>query len=122
MQIINEEYKRKEIKKEREDFENKLPTIQSDCEVVEDFKWQDDYILNKKESILELISIMESIEHTFEYDAYVYSLGYKERNNILSIVSKLKNRLLEMDSSLEDVYRVLIQSHKWIEDMKELED
>ena len=122
MNIISEEYKRKEIDKKLDDFENKLPTIKSDCGVLRDVEWQNDYILNRKETILELLSIMESIKDTFECDAYVYSIGYKEVENILSIVSKLKNRLLELDSSIEDDYRVLIQSHQWIEDQKELLD
>lgn len=122
MQIISGEYKREEIKKEMQDFENKLETIKSDCGVLRDVKWQNYYILNRKETILELISIMESIENTFDYDVFVYSLGHKEMENILSMVSKLKNRLLEIDSSLEDVYRELIQCHQWIEDQKELEE
>lgn len=121
MQIFEEEHQRKEIEKEQEEFEKKLEEIKSECEVLRDIGWQKHYIVCQKVSILELISIMKFIEYELEEDFFARSLCEKDYEDIVGLISQLKNRLIEIDSSLEEKYRILIEAHQWIEDEKELE-
>lgn len=122
MQIIDEDYARKQIEKQLDDFKNKLPIIKTDCRVLRDVEWQNDYILYQKESVLELTSIMEYIEYQLEDDFFASSLCEKDANDIVGLISQLKNKLLEIDSSLEEKYKTLIEAHQWIEDQKEVLD
>ena len=87
-----------------------------------DVEWQNDYILYQKESVLELTSIMEYIEYQLEDDFFASSLCEKDANDIVGLISQLKNKLLEIDSSLEEKYKTLIEAHQWIEDQKEVLD
>ena len=84
MQIIDEDYARKQIEKQLDDFKNKLPIIKTDCGVLRDVEWQNDYILYQKESVLELTSIMEYIEYQLEDDFFASSLCEKDANDIRS--------------------------------------
>jgi DNA-binding ferritin-like protein (Dps family) len=118
MRIIDEDYYREEIEKEMQDFENRLKTISADYVDVE---WQTEYILNRKRTILELKSIINCIGSDLEI-WLTEAIGYKEHSNILDIIDKLRTRLLEIESSTEDLYKELIQSYVWIEQQKELND
>ena len=62
-----------------------------------DVEWQNDYILYQKESVLELTSIMEYIEYQLEDDFFASSLCEKDANDIVGLISQLKNKLLEID-------------------------
>lgn len=121
MRIIDEEgWQREEIEKKMEDFEKNLKIIKSDYGVLRDVEWQTEYILNRKRTILESIAIINCLENDFEYGGYwTLTIGYKAHENILNIMRMLKDRLLEIGSSLENVYIELIQCQQWTEDQKE---
>ena len=65
---------------------------------------------------------MEYIEYQLEDDFFASSLCEKDANDIVGLISQLKNKLLEIDSSLEEKYKTLIEAHQWIEDQKEVLD
>lgn len=115
MRIIDEDYARKQIEKEMQDFENRLKTISAGYGKVEDLTW---YILNRKRAILELQSIIYHIQDTIGYDSTMQAIGTRT----IDMIEKLDTRLSELNSSIEDVYIELLEYQLWTEHQEELRD
>ncbi len=113
MRIIDEDYARKQIEKEMQDFENRLKTISAGYGKVEDLTW---YILYRKRAILELENIIYHIREAIGCESGMSTIG----TDMIDMIDKLETRLSELDSSIEDVYRELLEYQLWTEHQEEL--
>jgi len=110
----NAHIKEKEMKK----FRNKLKQINKKYGISQNINWITYYITTKKETIIDYLNL---IPNELEPDIFNrdYCFNKKECDDISKILSKLKKKLLEIDSGLEDAYKELIIFDDCMEKRKE---
>lgn len=114
MRIIDDEGRqREEIEKQMEEFKNRLKTISADYGENEDITW---YILYRKRAILELQAIIYSITDDFSCSFNSTAIG----SEVQCMIDKLDEKLSTLDSSIEDLYKELLDYKLYKEFEEEL--
>ena len=106
----------KEMKMKK--FRNKLKQINKKCGVSQNVDYPTYYITTKKEIIIDYLDVITSILEPDKFNIEC-CFNKKECDDISEILSKLKKKLLEIDSGLEDAYKELIIFDDCMEKRKE---
>lgn len=88
-------------------FKNKLKKIKKDLGISRNTKLKDDNIIKRKEELMILLSIIKRT------DANVLCMNWfceEDSNYISQELSKIKERILEVDSNLIDIYKTVLKS------------
>lgn len=105
--------------KQINELKDNLKIIKQKCEISRDTQLQDCYIVDRKMSLMRILDIIE----VFDDDIYDiiegWSFSEEEHAIIYKTLSKIKKKILKIDSKLEDVYKELIVFNECAEDEKE---
>lgn len=97
-----------EQKKEIDDFEDNLKMIKEKCGISRDTMLQDDDILKRKKQVILLLDVMELVDTLVSETDWCFCEAYY--NDISQKLSKIKESLLEVDSSkLTEIYEAVIK-------------
>lgn len=88
-------------------FKNKLKKIKKDLGISRNTKLKDDNIVKRKEELMILLSIIERTD----MNVLLMSWFCEEDSDYISQeLSKIKERILEVDSNLIDIYTTVLKS------------
>lgn len=105
--------------KQIEDLKDNLKIIKQKCGISRDTHWQEGYIISRKQALMRFLDVIETIDSEPFDVTEGWSFSEEEYDTIYKTLSKIKKKILKIDSKLEDVYKELIVFNECAEDEKE---